>query len=330
MWAISYLMTIMKRIVFFLWLVCVLVSCGSIETVSYEQLTPAAYSFPKNIKDVAVVNHMPPTGEAKSGVMTFGDMEGDGKISADALAESLANSRYFNQVVVCDSALSANGEGELLPQNTVAELSNGLNVDMLISVDRVFIQKAKLEVLYPGMNVAWPIVRVKVTPVINLYIPSREKPIRVIAQDSLDWNVDEVISDKDMQKEAASFAAHLICRKLVPYWTSAERLYYAGGSAEMRDGSVWVRENHWDKAYSVWFSLYDTSKSAKTKMKAAFNLALASEMMGRIEDAEQWLDRAQKHVKAGSHNEQICKYYAAQLQARKDDYARLDAQMNRF
>ena len=321
---------IMKRIFFLLWLVGMLVSCGSLETVTYEQLTPAAYSFPKNIKNVAVVNHMPPTEEAKSGLMTLGDMEGDGKISMDALAESLANSRYFNQVVVCDSALYVNGQGELLPRNTVAELSNELNVDMLISVDRVFIRKAKLEVLYPGMNVAWPIVRVKVTPIVNLYIPSREKPIRVIAQDSLEWNVDEVISDKDMQKEAASFSAHLICRKLVPYWTSSERLYYTGGSAEMRDASVWVRENHWDKAYSVWKSLFDTSKSTKTKMKTAFNLALASEMMGRIEDAEQWLGKAQGYVKTGSHDEQICKYYAVQIQKRKDDYARLDAQMNRF
>lgn len=320
----------MKRIAFIGWLACMLASCGSLETISFEQLNPAVYSFPKDIENVAVVNRMPPIGEAKSNLMTLGDMNGDGKTSVETLAEALANTKYFNQVMVCDSALFVEGQGDLMPSETVAELSNSLNADMLISVDRVFIQKEKLEILYPGMNMPWPVISVKVTPVVNLYMPSREKPIRVIAQDSLQWNVDEVISDRDLLKETASFAAHLICKKLVPYWANSERLYYAGGTAEMRDASVWVREHNWSKAYTVWNSVYEASKSDKSKMKTAFNLALASEMEGRIEEAEQWLEKAQQYAKSGSRDEQVCKYYAAQLQERKADYARLDAQMNRF
>ena len=320
----------MKHVVCMVAAVLGLASCGSLETISFDQLNPATYSFPRQVKNVAVINRMPPIAEAKANLMTLGDSDGDGKMSTEALASALADSKYFNKVVLCDSALYAAGQQNLSPE-TVGELAAGLDADMLISLERVLIQKARYDLLYPGADMPWSVVRVKVTPVINLYMPSREKPVRMVYRtDSLEWNVDDVISDRAMLKEAASFAAHIASRELVPYWTSADRFYYAGGSSGMRDAAVWVKENQWDKAYNTWKALFDASKSEKVKQKTAFNLALASEMQGRMEQAESWMAEAKKRLKPGTRDEAIWKLYASQLKKRKTDYVRLDTQMSRF
>jgi hypothetical protein len=39
-------------------------------------------------------------------LLTLGEMNGNGKKSAEMLASSLADSKYFNQVMICDSALN--------------------------------------------------------------------------------------------------------------------------------------------------------------------------------------------------------------------------------
>ena len=319
-----------RKIVCAIGLMLAVASCGSLETLSFDQLNPATYSFPKQVRNVAVINCMPPIGTAKTNILTLGETDGDGKMSAEALASALADSKYFNKVVICDSALYVAGQKEL-PGETVDELTENLDADMLISLDRVLIQKDRYEWRYSGMSMPVPIVRVKVTPVISLYLPSRSTPVRMVYHtDSLEWNADDVISDRAMLKEAASFAAHIASRELVPYWTSADRFYYTGGSSEMRDAAVWVRENKWNKAYGIWEALFKSAKSGQKKMKAAFNLALASEMTGRIEQAQKWMDEAKKLVKPATRDEAIWKLYQSQLKKRANDYSKLDAQMNRF
>ena len=38
------------------------------------------------------------------------ELEGDGKVASEALAENIANVNYFDQVVICDSAFRATDE----------------------------------------------------------------------------------------------------------------------------------------------------------------------------------------------------------------------------
>lgn len=320
----------MKEYLFSAFLVCAFVSCGSLETISFDQLNPATLSFPEQVRNVAVLNNMPPASEARADRLVLGEMEGDGKASAEALAGALADSKYFNQVMICDSSFYMESASSF-PKEMVDELSRNLDADMLVSLDRILIRKERHDVLYRGADMPWPVVRVKVTPVVSLYVTSREKPLNVLAKtDSLEWSVDDVVSDRDMLSEAASFAAHIVSRELVPYWTSAERVYFSGGSSVMRDAAVWVKELRWDKAYDLWKTLYDSSKPGNARTRAAFNLALACEMTGRMDEAGQWLDTAEKGAKTGSQEEAVCKFYGAQLKKRGSDFIRLNAQMGRF
>ena len=85
-----------------------LVSCSSLQTISFDQLQAADVSFPNAVRKVAVINNMPVI-EIKDDHGTISaEMEGDGKIATEALAENIANVNYFDQVIICDSAFRAN------------------------------------------------------------------------------------------------------------------------------------------------------------------------------------------------------------------------------
>lgn len=311
-------------------------SCVSVQTIGFDQLCPAEVSLPEQVKRVAVVNNMPVIPEAKDGVATLGSLNGEGKLTAEALAGVLADAGYFNQVIICDSALNGQAvtdgmEIHLLSKEEVSRLVRDLGVDILFSLDRVFVQNVKKEIRYLGMPTAWPVVQTQVTPVLSVYSPERERPVRVVTPtDSLEWDIDRIPSDKALINKVAEFSAHLLARWLTPYWEHTERVYYTGGCVEMRDAAVYIREGDWEGAKELWLSLYKQHKSGKVKTRAALNLALASEMLGDMDGAKKWLEEAGKRVEPGSEEEMVYRYATLKLEERMEGFTRLQIQMRRF
>lgn len=311
------------------------VSCVSVQTIAFDQLCPAKFSMPEQVKNVAVVNNMPPIPKAKGNVATLGNLDADGKQTAEAFAGALADSRFFNQVVICDSALNeaeiSGTEIRSLSQEEVKQLAYGLGVDVLFSLDRVFLQNEKKNIIYPGLMEPWPVVVTRITPVVSIYSPMRERPLQVIApMDSLEWDLDRMPSDKALMEYVAEFTAEVLTRQVVPYWEQTERAYFTGGCVEMRDAAVYIQEGDWEGAKALWLSLYEHRKSDKVKARAALNLALASEMLGDLNEAQKWLDEARKRVEPGSDEDRIYKYSALKMKERVADFSHLQIQMNRF
>lgn len=314
-------------------LMCCLVSCSSIQTLTFDQLSPATISFPERVRNVAVVNNMPVIPEAKRTILTLGEMNGNGKKSAEMLASALADSKYFNQVMICDSALNETdlAKRRILSSQEVMQLAEELDADLVFSLDLVNIQTERDEIFYPGLQGSWSVIKAKITPVLSLYIPGREEPMNVITKtDSLQWDASMAPSDRQMQEEAASFSAYMLTQMLVPYWQQAERLYYDGGCVEMRDAAVCVRENDWQGAYDLWHSLYEQTRSKKLKVRSAINLALASEMQGDVMQAEKWLKEVEDKIVPGSDEDVVWKFYAGQLAKRIKEFPHLNSQMSRF
>lgn len=323
------------RVLCFLICVCGLFSCSSIQTFSFEQLCPAKVTLPVQVQTVAVVNNMPVIPKAKNNLATLGTFDGSGKLSTEALADVLADAKYFDQVIICDSALNdlrAEGNGyRPLTHDEVKKLAADLGVDVIFSLDRVSISNEKKLVEYPGMFESWPVVRTRVTSVLHVYSPVREKPLyAVVSADSVEWNLNDVPSDIRMITEMARFSAAAMGRELVPYWTPAERIYYAGGCVEMRDAAISVNEGDWRGAYSLWKQLYDGRKSGNMKAHAALNLSLAAEMEGRLDEAKDWLDKAKPYIKDGSEEDMVWKFNSLQLSKRATDFLHLHSQMSRF
>lgn len=323
------------RVLYVLSCVWGLCACSSIQTIAFDQLTPAQVSLPEQVKSVAVVNNMPSVAEPKSNLATFGQLDGEGKATAEALAGVLADSRYFNQVIICDSALNeaaaAGNELRRLHHDEVVELAAGLGVDAIFSLDRVWVQNEKKEIFYPGIAEGWPYLQTRITPVLSVYSPVREKPLYTVSfTDSVEWDWSQIPSDKELLGQVAHISADMLGRKLVPYWRQTERLYFTGGCVEMRDAAVCIGEGDWQGACAEWKRLYDRRKSGKMKGRAAFNLALGAEMQGELEEAEKWLEKAGKYFPEGSEDEKAWGGYQMQLAERIKDFFYLQAQMRRF
>ena len=62
----------------------VLTSCGSLQTISFEQLQAADVSFPDAVRNVAVVNNMPAYKVGDSHDVISMELKGDGKTAAGA------------------------------------------------------------------------------------------------------------------------------------------------------------------------------------------------------------------------------------------------------
>lgn len=312
---------------------CVLASCSSVQFLSFDQLCPADVSFPEQLRNVAVVNNMPPIPSPKSGVLTLGHLEGDGKISAEALAESLADTRYFDQVIICDSALRSEGSAgtSSLSARQVEQLTRDLGADAIFSFDRVQIETRKEDVFYPEFGAVLSVAHVKLTPQVQVYVPGRDKPLfTLVKTDSLGWEIDPTVSDKTVIPEVSSYAASILTGHLVPHWVSADRIYFDGGCADMRDAGVSVREGDWKAAQELWTKLYEASKKGNLKMKSAFNLALSYEMLGDMNQAVSWLEKAKSLVKPDSDYAQLVSFYDRQLQERLRQWTQLNIQMHRF
>ena len=310
-------------------------SCGSLQTYSFDELKPAKVNFPVEVRSVAVVNNTVSPEGARQGILTMGVVDGDGQQTAESLADVLADSKYFNQVTICDSTLRRPGDTDadirLLTPQEIDSLSAALQADLLLSVEKVEVVTLKKSLFIPGWGAPFEAIQSKATPVLHVYLPGRETPLYRISQtDSLTWEPGLLPADQEVREETAHASALLLSRILVPYWEPATRCYFDGGGVDMRDGAVYAREGDWEQALALWKSAYEGTRSKKKQAQAAFNMALAYEMAGQVAEASEWLEKASQLAQPESALANACLIYAGQLQTRQRDLSLLNAQMQRF
>ena len=342
-------------------------SCISLDELSIDYLQPAKVSFPLEIKKVGVINNTTfrKDKEIKESKTIFNKLitdtifQGNTKRATEALAENVVAANYFDEVIICDSALR---EKDLLPrdpelsQEEVKQLTSDLGVDMLLSVEDVIIEmKKKTE---DHGNFYRKTIDATVKPVIKIYMPSRSKPlVSVYPEDKIFWEgygrtdaeaTKDLIKEDTLIKETSEFAGELPVKHILPTWNTANRYYYIGGSLELRDGGVLIREGLWDDALKLWL-IANSKKSYKLKMRSAFNIALYYESHDEIEKAIEWAEKANQLVlikekikelpvkegKAMTTNNYSQDYilttrYLMLLKERRNEIQTLNLQMKRF
>jgi hypothetical protein len=80
-------------------------------------------------------------------------------------------------------------------------------------------------------------------------------------------------------------------KKIAPTWIDAKRKYFHIGSPEMEKGMEFVAKEQWIEAAAQWQRIFKSNKR-KLCAKAAFNLALANEMLGKFNISKEWLRKA--------------------------------------
>ena len=327
---------LMKKNLYIVCLCGILLSvtaCTSLQPFSYERLQPADVNFPGQIRKVGIVNNMPPVHQDYKQVdYKSASLEGDGEVAAEAFAQEVVSVGYFDEVVLYDQRIRKTTTPlELpIPKHTADDLIRKLDVDMLLSMERVNVELKESFMFVPGSLGTVPAVDGVVTSVVRAYLKQREEPLFTIQKaDTLCWEITPKLSYGDVIKDVSEYAAILPMQNLLPYWVEVERYYYDGGNVEMRDAGVYVREQNWEEASVLWKEVYD-KKKGKTKMRAAYNLAVYSEMINDFEAAKEYLDAASALSDEGSWEQQLILAYQFNLEKEHQKNQRLNIQMKRF
>lgn len=358
---------------FLLGFTIVLTSCGSMEVITIDYLIPADLSFPPQIRQVGVVNNVNVNAPDNTISLAADTVKlpwelarkvsyhyGDAKVTTESLAEAIAEANYFDEVIISDSVLRADDKivrETKLSQEEVIQLSEELGVDMIVSLDNIQMKATRVVGISPEIGYIG-IVDLKVHPTVTLYIPNRGVPLATItASDSIYWEdifstqtraQTQVISDEKMIQEASAFAGTIPIKYMLPYWQSAERVYFVSNNSLMRDAAVMVKKGSWDEAFKLWQEVHK-SKKDKERMQAAFNIALYHEMNDSIDEAVKWATEAFElarsingfvepipdidlKILAGYGNDKfvLTWQYLKALRARKELQSKLNIQMNRF
>lgn len=346
-------------------------SCQSLEQISIDYLQPADLSFPPQLRKVAVVNNTSNAPDNKlisqaekikenSPIVSRATAyaNGDAKVTTESLAEEIAQQNYFDEVVICDSALRANDKlarESTLSREEVRQLASDLGVDLIIAVENLQLKATKTVRYLEEFNCFQGAVDVKAYPTVRIYLPERSRPMNTLhPNDSIFWEefgvtaveaATHMITDRQMLQEVAEFAGTIPVKYIVPMWKKGTRYLYTGGSVPMRDAAVYVRENSWDNAYELWHQAYEGTKNEKKKMRAALNIALYYEIKDSLPQAQEWAERAQqlakkiekKNITENSHptiddvpNFYLTSLYLAELKERNAQLPKLKMQMSRF
>ncbi len=320
--------------------VAIFTSCRTINTLYFDQLEAGEISFPEEVRRVGIVNNMPVIiGDEKELSQTAGILEGDGKVAAEMLAQEIAGTGYFDEVIICDSVLcdlqvslknrqeiKKEWQGNVLSKNTANEWLDKLGVDMLLSIERIHIE-LKENSMHGYLT---PVLDGSISTVLRAYVPNRNKPIfRVNKQDTIFWEPGPSLTFTRIVKESSEFAASILVPYLLPSWKEVARNYFDGGSVEMRDAGVYVREHNWDEAYLLWKKVYDTKKG-QPKMRAAYNIALYYEMQGDFRQAKKYIEEAAELIEPETVDGVVVRTYQVQMDSFAKKYRQLRIQMNRF
>lgn len=318
------------KITVLLLVLCLFSSCTTLQTISFERLQAADISFPEQVRTVGVINYVPQDNMGADSLL--GLWNGDGTVAVEALAQEIAATNYFEQVLICDSAFrgDANVGEEAIPSYQTDSLIRLLGVDMLFAIERVQVELKNGSIFFPEMMANLLVVDGIVTPVVRAYIAGRDIPLFSFSKsDTIYWELSSKLTYEQMIKEASEYAAQLPVKYLLPHWKEVSRYYFDGGNAEMRDAGVYVREQDWEAASVLWQKLHDTRKG-KTKMRAAYNLALYYELLEDFERAKEYLDIASSLAQEGTWENQLIEYYRLQLEEQGQENRMLKIQMKRF
>lgn len=320
--------------------VAIFTSCKTINTLYFDQLEAGNISFPEEVRRVGVINNMPIImGGEKELSRTAGVLEGNGKVAAETLAQEIAATGYFDEVVICDSALCdlkvslknhqgvrKEWKGNVLSREEANKWLDELGVDMLLSIERIQIELKENTM----QGYLTPVLDGAISTVLRAYVFNRDKPIfRVNKQDTIFWEPNPALTFTRIVKESSEFAASILVPYLLPSWKETARNYFDGGSVEMRDAGVYVREHNWEEAYLLWKKVYDTKKGQQ-KMRAAYNIALYYEMQGDFERAKEYIGVASELLKPETVDGVVVRAYQIQLNSLEKKYQQLNIQMKRF
>lgn len=305
----------------FFFLLIFLGSCAGTRNMRVEVQRPALITIRQDIKSIAILNRSIPTAKAGlEGTLTMETPAQDKELSEECLRglnDLLITSNRF-QVMRCEGTMNASDEKSLnfgvpLDWAIVDSLCTAYKTDGLMVLEFF---DTDFNILNPGATAAAAVgnvlnggngtVQVRGTASASagfrVYYP---KTKAILYEDRFDYKKTWIQSSANPAEAIAKLikrnAALLdvsyetgteFAMNVVPLYFWEDREMYKGKKGDMERGERQAIAKDWEGAIKTWTEVYEMSSKSKIRAKAAFNVALGYEVMGQLNDAQIWVQRA--------------------------------------
>ncbi len=285
-----------------------LIACSTYEPLSIEVLQPAKYSFQPEIKSVVLVDnsmafrskgvhHISLPDESYSVDTIWKD--DFPLLVLDGLKNELTQRNFFDTVYVHDISLRRAGvsDSSLLSWNRIDQLCKKYNAEAVISIEGyTYHTNIKVENMYDGnmygyLDAGSTIFYRAYNHIDHSFI------LEELLQDTISWSVygnglnyiaQNLPTLRTALDELAGYMGVRMADDIAPHWAKESRVFYNSGNVYFMQATDYVRNNQWGDAIKLWKFVYEHSKK-KVKARAAYNLALASEIQGDYESSLYWI-----------------------------------------
>jgi hypothetical protein len=298
-----------------------LVSCRGTRNMRVEVMRPARITIPQSVQSVALLNRSVPTENNQLESILTGERPAqDKELSQECqrgLSETLGTSARF-KVARCENTMDAPdgkslGFGAPLSWEIVDSLCKHYGTDALMSLEYF---DTDFSVVNPGATAA-----AAVTSVLNggsgnvqatgkarssagfrIYDP---KTKTILYEDRFDYdrtwtkqatNPIDAVAGLIKKNEALFVVSYEsgagFAMDVVPLYYWENREMYKGKKGRMEVGERQALTKDWEGALKTWSDVYENETKSKIRAKAAFNAALACEVLGNLEQALDWAQKA--------------------------------------
>ena len=124
--------------------------------------------------------------------------------------------------------------------------------------------------------------------------------LRKSLADTLFWSAqgydaNEILQQLPARAQAYDDAAYEsgrgLAKMISPYWLNVRRGFYTSGNKEFLAAEKAMDQGNWETASEKW-TLLSSEKNKNIASKACFNMALAAEYNGKLEEAKNWLEKS--------------------------------------
>ncbi|QGY46684.1 hypothetical protein GM418_24395 [Maribellus comscasis] len=299
------------------------VSCVTTQNLTIEIPQPGSKELPANIRSLTIVNrtmddqYQNLESDSLQNIFFRKQFNLDTTIydlqavdtTMKALGELLFESGRYDYVIPVDRFLDFRKNSFLSYEMSWEEVKNlckTYNTDAVLSMDYY---KTTLETDYGRETFYDPVsdnyfeasaaqMQINYEVMFRVYDPEQEKVImREFLRDTLIWedadiNARQLFGHFTPVKQALTEAGIAIALdlsdKISTQWRSERRTYFSSGPDELEHGASLAKNGEWEAAVAVWQELENSSDSKSIKSKAQFNIAVAYEILGDIDQAVAW------------------------------------------
>jgi pentatricopeptide repeat protein len=303
-------------------LVVVLLNSCSRRSAPISILKPATLTLPGDVDYMVTIDRSKPSGtfwNIAEGILTgeaIGQDREGRRMAIDALRRGLTRTPRFTVVhsgVELEGSRSGASFPVPLPWHEVEAYCRQYDADVLVALElfdsdtpisvrrekrkdkegkEYFEYRVDQQVnIRTGWRVYDPLKRV----ILDEYITTAHRTFSNSGRDSLQavrarrWQREDV-------RQIAVLAGEAYARRIAPLWTVESRSYYRKGG-KINQGlyqraNAFAKLGKWEEAKAIYQQIHDQSAEPKMAARAAFNLAVAHEQLGDLDEALRWCERA--------------------------------------